>query len=146
MPVGGVPRDGLRARQGIAAGNGTLAGADQPRCGFEPARRVEETLAVVRLGLAEALRRTLATTNPIESTLSVMCRVTARVMRWREGGAAAAVVCGGPASRRETVPPGQGASCPTDAHQGPGRIHLNTAVWNGARRRVRLARGDHLPS
>jgi putative transposase len=44
-----------------------------------------ETLAVVRLGLAGALRRTLATTNPIESALSVTRRVTARVTRWRDG-------------------------------------------------------------
>jgi hypothetical protein len=36
---------------------------------------------VVRLGVAGALRRTLATTNPIESTLSV----TRRVTRWRDG-------------------------------------------------------------
>jgi len=46
---------------------------------------LEETLAVVRLGLAGALRRTLATTNPIESALSVTRRVTARVTRWRDG-------------------------------------------------------------
>ena len=38
---------------------------------------LEETLTVVRLGLAGALRRTLATTNPIESALSVT--------RWRDG-------------------------------------------------------------
>jgi transposase-like protein len=44
-----------------------------------------ETLTVVRLGLAGALRRTLATTNPIESALSVTRRVTARVTRWRDG-------------------------------------------------------------
>jgi hypothetical protein len=46
---------------------------------------LEETLAVVRLGLAGALRRTLATTHPIESALSVTRRVTARVTRWRDG-------------------------------------------------------------
>ena len=46
---------------------------------------LEETLTVVRLGLAGALRRTLATTNPIESALSVTRRVTARVTRWRDG-------------------------------------------------------------
>src|SRR5262249_38963993 len=46
---------------------------------------LEETLAVVRLGLAGALRRTLVTTNPIESALSVTRRVTARVTRWRDG-------------------------------------------------------------
>ena len=36
---------------------------------------MEETLSVVRLGLSGALRRTLATTNPIESALSVTRRV-----------------------------------------------------------------------
>jgi transposase-like protein len=46
---------------------------------------MEETLTVVRLGLSGALRRTLATTNPIESALSVTRRVTARVTRWRDG-------------------------------------------------------------
>ena len=46
---------------------------------------LEETLTVVRLGLAGALRRTLATTNPIESALSVTRRVTALVTRWRDG-------------------------------------------------------------
>lgn len=46
---------------------------------------MEETLTVVRLGLPELLRRTLATTNPIESALSVTRTVTARVTRWRDG-------------------------------------------------------------
>jgi putative transposase len=46
---------------------------------------LEETLTVVRLGVSGALRRTLATTNPIESDLSVTRRVTARVTRWRSG-------------------------------------------------------------
>jgi transposase-like protein len=46
---------------------------------------LEETLTVVRLGVPVALRRTLATTNPIESALSVTRRVTARVTRWRDG-------------------------------------------------------------
>ena len=46
---------------------------------------VEETLTVIRLGVPELLRRTLATTNPIESAFSVAQNVTARVKRWREG-------------------------------------------------------------
>ena len=46
---------------------------------------LEETLTVVRLGVSGVLRRTLATTNPIESALSVTRRVTARVTRWRDG-------------------------------------------------------------
>jgi transposase-like protein len=46
---------------------------------------MEETLTVVKLGLPELLRRTLSTTNPIESALSVAAKVTARVKRWRDG-------------------------------------------------------------
>jgi hypothetical protein len=46
---------------------------------------LEETLTVVRLGLAGASRRTLATTNPIESALTVTGRVTALVTWWRDG-------------------------------------------------------------
>jgi putative transposase len=44
-----------------------------------------ETLTVVRLGVPELLRRTLATTNPIESAFSVAENLTARVKRWRDG-------------------------------------------------------------
>lgn len=46
---------------------------------------LEETVTVVKLGVPGGLRRTLATTNPIESALSVTRRVTARVTRWRDG-------------------------------------------------------------
>ena len=46
---------------------------------------MEETLTVVKLGMPELLRQTLATTNPIESALSVTRTVTARVTRWRDG-------------------------------------------------------------
>lgn len=46
---------------------------------------MEETLTVVKLGLPEALRKTLATTNPIESALSITRTVTGRVTRWRDG-------------------------------------------------------------
>lgn len=46
---------------------------------------LEETLMVVKLGVPGVLRRTLATTNPIESAFSVTRRVTARVTRWRDG-------------------------------------------------------------
>jgi putative transposase len=46
---------------------------------------LEETLTVLRLGLSGPLRRTLCSTNPIESALSVTQRVTSRVTRWRDG-------------------------------------------------------------
>jgi transposase-like protein len=46
---------------------------------------LEETLTGVRLRVSGARRRTLVTTNPIESALSVTRRVTGRVTRWRDG-------------------------------------------------------------
>ncbi|MCC7085186.1 MAG: transposase, partial [Pirellulales bacterium] len=45
---------------------------------------LEETLTVVRLGVPELLRKTLSTTNPIESAFSVAESVTRRVKRWRD--------------------------------------------------------------
>ena len=42
---------------------------------------MDETLTVVRLRVAEQLRKSLATTNVIESALSVTRYVTGRVMR-----------------------------------------------------------------
>ena len=55
---------------------------------------LEETLTVVRLGVPGALRRTLATTHPIESARSVTRRLTARVTRWRERRAPKSLVWG----------------------------------------------------
>jgi transposase-like protein len=46
---------------------------------------MEETLTVVRLGVPEKLRKTLASTNVIESAFSVVEEVTRRVKRWRAG-------------------------------------------------------------
>ena len=46
---------------------------------------MEETLTVHRLGVGELLRRSLATTNPIESCLSTVERVARNVKRWHAG-------------------------------------------------------------
>ena len=46
---------------------------------------LEETLTVVRLKLPDRLRRTLATTNPIESAFHTTRMLTNRVKRWRDG-------------------------------------------------------------
>jgi transposase-like protein len=46
---------------------------------------LEETLTVVRLRVPALLRKTLSTTNPIESAFSVAEQVTHRVKRWRDG-------------------------------------------------------------
>lgn len=56
----------------------------------EPAARsleegMEETLTVVRLGLPDLLRQTLATTNPIESPFDGVRYRTRRVKRWKTG-------------------------------------------------------------
>ena len=46
---------------------------------------LEETLTVHKLGIMGLLRKTLSTTNPIESCFSVTRTVTGRVKRWRGG-------------------------------------------------------------
>jgi putative transposase len=46
---------------------------------------MEETVTLVRLGVHANLRKTLASTNVIESAFSVVERVTGRVKRWRPG-------------------------------------------------------------
>jgi transposase-like protein len=46
---------------------------------------LEETLTVHRLGVGEGLRRTLASTNPIESCLSTVEKVARNVKRWHAG-------------------------------------------------------------
>ena len=46
---------------------------------------MEETLTLVRLGVHADLRKTLESTNVIESAFSVVERVTGRVKRWRPG-------------------------------------------------------------
>lgn len=47
---------------------------------------MEETLTIIKLNIDdEWLRRTLSTTNPIESAISVAKTVTGRVKRWRDG-------------------------------------------------------------
>jgi putative transposase len=46
---------------------------------------LEETLTIHRLGITGLLRKTLSTTNPIESCFSVTRSITGRVKRWKEG-------------------------------------------------------------
>jgi transposase-like protein len=56
-----------------------------PAAAASLAEGLAETLTVVRLGVPELLRKTLSTTNPIESAFSVAESVTRRVKRWRDG-------------------------------------------------------------
>jgi putative transposase len=46
---------------------------------------MEETLTVVKLGVPEELRKTVSSTNPIESALSTTRMITGRVKRWQPG-------------------------------------------------------------
>jgi transposase-like protein len=46
---------------------------------------LEETLTLTRLGITGALKRTLCSTNPIESMLSGVRRTQRNVTRWRGG-------------------------------------------------------------
>lgn len=46
---------------------------------------LEETLTLHKLGVTGLLRKTLSTTNPIESCFSVTRTITGRVKRWRGG-------------------------------------------------------------
>jgi transposase-like protein len=46
---------------------------------------LEETITMQRLGVPELLRKTLKSTNPIESALDVVTTLTKRVKRWRGG-------------------------------------------------------------
>jgi len=46
---------------------------------------LEETVTVVRLGLPELLRKSLSSTNAIESALGTSENLTGRVKRWRRG-------------------------------------------------------------
>ena len=46
---------------------------------------LDETLTVIRLDLPDRLRRTLATTNPIESVMDTTRTITGRVKHWQDG-------------------------------------------------------------
>ena len=58
---------------------------DHPGAAASLREGLEETLTVKRLGLTGSLERSLSTTNPIESTNSVIRRVSGRVKRCRNG-------------------------------------------------------------
>src|SRR5712691_6532989 len=59
--------------------------ADHPGAAASLREGLEETLTVSRLSLSPSLLRTLKSTNPIESMISVARTVTGNVKRWRNG-------------------------------------------------------------
>ncbi|MBM3466026.1 MAG: hypothetical protein FJX76_28390 [Armatimonadetes bacterium] len=58
---------------------------DHPSAAESVREGLEETLTVLRLGLSEALRRSLSTTNAAESLISRTRNVKRNVKRWRGG-------------------------------------------------------------
>jgi hypothetical protein len=59
--------------------------ADHPGAAGSLREGLEETLTVNRLSLSPSLLRTLKSTNPIESMISVARTVTGNVKGWRNG-------------------------------------------------------------
>jgi transposase-like protein len=76
--------DSERAKR-LLEGTATWLARINPDAASILRKGLEETLTVIKLGVPGVLRRSLATTNPTESALSVTRRVTARVTRWRDG-------------------------------------------------------------
>ena len=59
--------------------------APHPAAAASVREGLEETLTVIGMGLSDRLRRSLATTNPIESAIGRVRQVKGRVKRWRGG-------------------------------------------------------------
>jgi putative transposase len=90
LPTPDLARKRLRGLISWLDGNGHDDAAGSLREGME------ETLTVLKLGLPTSLRRSLATTNAIESTLSTVRRVSRNVKRWKDGSMARRRVATGP--------------------------------------------------
>ena len=58
---------------------------DHPGAASSLREGLDETLTVIRLGVKDALRRTLSTTNPIENLNGSVQHFTRNVKRWRDG-------------------------------------------------------------
>jgi len=56
-----------------------------PSAGASLREGLEETLTVTRLGVTGTLKRTLHSTNPIESMIEIVRRTQRNVKRWRDG-------------------------------------------------------------
>ncbi len=89
---------GLRGARGAEGSAGSAADAKNlllatvawleeinPSAAWSLREGLEETLTLHRLNVPEALRRSLRSTNPIESALRVVRPATERVKRWRKG-------------------------------------------------------------
>jgi transposase-like protein len=86
-------REAYRGEDGALARRKLLALAarlqrENPGAAASLREGLEETLTVVSLGLPQLLRRSLATTNPIESLFSRVRTIARNVKRWRGGAMA----------------------------------------------------------
>lgn len=86
-----------------------------PRAAASLREGLDETLTVMRLGIGPTLRRSLATTNPIESTFATVRRVSSRVTRWPTGTTALRWALTGYAR-------GSQALAASDGARGPARL------------------------
>jgi transposase-like protein len=73
------------AKRSLKALQGWLDRAGHEGAATSLAEGLDETLTVLRLGLPTILRRSLSTTNAIESALGRVRRTTRNVKRWRGG-------------------------------------------------------------
>jgi transposase-like protein len=62
--------------------------AEHPDAAASIREGLEETLTVIRLGVGDALARTLRSTNPIENLQGLIQKITRNVKRWRGGSMA----------------------------------------------------------
>lgn len=75
------PDRGLRAARDLAS----ALDAQHPDAAGSLREGLEDMFTVARLGITGRLAKTLTTTNPIESMISVTRDTTRRVKRWRDG-------------------------------------------------------------
>jgi transposase-like protein len=75
------------AAKGLAAARALASEleADHPDAAGSLREGLEDMFTVARLGVGGTLRKTLTTTNCIESMISIARRTTARVTRWKDG-------------------------------------------------------------
>jgi len=78
-------RTAWEAEQALQTLAEELAGAGYPEAAASLREGLPETLTVIRLGLPPALRRSLRTTNPIESAFARHEQLAHRVRWWRNG-------------------------------------------------------------
>ncbi|MGH2759979.1 MAG: transposase [Actinomycetota bacterium] len=77
-------QDAKRAQRSIETLAANLE-ADHPGAAGSIREGLAETLTVNRLGLPDSLRRSLRSTNAVESMISITREVTRNVKRWRDG-------------------------------------------------------------